>query len=66
MVIILITLIVEVRNMNEDVKQISVSTRIIATEINKSQVKELIQKLQNLKAIDESDAEVIVAATDCL
>ncbi len=52
--------------MNEDVKQISVSTRIIATEINKSQVKELIQKLQNLKAIDESDAEVIVAATDCL
>jgi hypothetical protein len=53
-------------DMNNDVKQISISTRIIATEINKSQIKELIQELQTLQAIDESDAEVIMAAADCL
>lgn len=52
--------------MSDDVKQISVSTRIVTTEINKLKVKELIQELQNLKAIDESDAEVIKAAADCL
>jgi ribosomal protein L15 len=52
--------------MSDGVKQISVSTRIVTTEINKSKVKELIQELQNLKAIDESDAEVIIAAADCL
>lgn len=52
--------------MSEGVKQISVSTRIIATEINKTKVKELIHELEILKAIDESDAEVIMAAADCL
>ncbi|MEA4827998.1 hypothetical protein [Clostridium sp. JNZ J1-5] len=52
--------------MNRDVKQISVSTTIVTTEINKDRVKELIRELKDLDAIDISDAEVIEAAADCL
>ncbi|MFU0825191.1 hypothetical protein [Clostridium sp.] len=53
-------------NTDKDIKQISVSTVIVATELNKGRVKELIQELQDLDAIDDSDAEVIKAATDYL
>lgn len=52
--------------MDNDIKQISVSTIIVTTELNKNRVKELIQELQTLDAIDNSDAEVIKAAADCL
>lgn len=52
--------------MEKDIKQISVSTIIVATELNKKRVKELIEELQGLNAIDNSDAEVIKAAADCL
>lgn len=52
--------------MNKNLKQISLSTRIITNEINKNRVKELIEELQKLEAIEVSDAEVIKAAADCL
>lgn len=52
--------------MKNNVKQISVSTVIVTTELNKKRVKELIKELQDLEAIDNSDAEVIKAAADCL
>lgn len=52
--------------MNENLKQISLTTRIITNEHNKKRVKELIQELEDLEAIDKQDSEVIKAAADCL
>lgn len=47
-------------------KQISISTRIVATETNKDVVKNLVSELARVGAIDLSDAEVILAGADCL
>lgn len=47
-------------------KQISISTRIVATETNKEVVKNLISELASVGAIELSDAEVILAGADYL
>ena len=47
-------------------KQISISTRIVATETNKEVVKNLVSELARVGAIEISDAEVLLAGADCL
>ena len=47
-------------------KQISITTRIVATETNKEVVKNLVKQLASVGAIEVSDAEVIIAGADFL
>ena len=47
-------------------KQISISTRIVATETNKEAVKNLVSELARVGAMEISDAEVLLAGADCL